>query len=143
VRELADEIAFEDLRLESELDPARTVGDPELLMTMVANLIDNAVRHNRPDGWIAIRTESTGEEACLQVSNSGAMIAADEADSLAEPFRRLGTARTGNGLGLGLSIAAAVARAHGGHLALDPIEQGGLRVSIRLPAAPMSTGPLQ
>jgi signal transduction histidine kinase len=57
-----------------------------------------------------------------------------------EPFRRLGTARTGDGLGLGLSIAASVAQAHGGRVSIDPLERGGLRVSIRLPAAPVSQG---
>jgi hypothetical protein len=55
---------------------------------------------------------------------------------LTEPFRQLGTARTGDGLGL--SIAASVAQAHGGRLVIDPLEQGGLRVSIALPQAPVS-----
>jgi hypothetical protein len=102
---------------------------------MAANLIDNAVRHNSADGWIEIRTESAGEEARLEIANSGATITAEETASLTEPFRRLGTARTGDGLGLGLSIAASVAQAHGGQLEIDPLERGGLRVSIGLPAA--------
>jgi signal transduction histidine kinase len=69
-----------------------------------------------------------------------AMVTAEEAASLTEPFRRLGTARTGDGLGLGLSIAASVAQAHGGHLAIDPLERGGLRVAIVLTAAIASRG---
>jgi signal transduction histidine kinase len=140
VRELTDETGFDGLRLELSLRPARVLGDRQLLRAMAANLIDNAVRHNSPDGWIEIRTESAGDEAQLEISNSGPMITGDEAASLTEPFRRLGTARTGDGLGLGLSIAASVADAHGGKLAIDPLEQGGLRVSIRLPARP-SAGP--
>jgi len=138
VRQLADETDLEGLRLELALRRARLLGDRELLRTMAANLIDNAVRHNVADGWIEIRTESAGEEARLEISNSGAMISAEEAASLTEPFRRLGTARTGDGLGLGLSIAASVAQAHGGHLAIDALERGGLRVSIALPAALVS-----
>jgi len=138
VRQLTDETDLYGLRLELALRPARLLGDRELLRTMAANLIDNAVRHNVADGWIEIRTESAGEEARLEISNSGAMIVAEEAASLTEPFRRLGTARTGDGLGLGLSIAASVAQVHGGELAIDPLERGGLRVSIALPTALVS-----
>jgi signal transduction histidine kinase len=133
VRQLTDETDLDGLRLELALRPARVRGDRELLRTMAANLIDNAVRHNSADGWIAIRTLSAGNEARLEISNSGPMIAAEEAAALTEPFRRLGTARTCDGLGLGLSIAASVVHAHGGRLAIDPLELGGLRVSITLP----------
>ncbi len=136
VGHVADGAAVDGLRLRMSLRSARVLGDPELLRTMAANLIDNAVRHNTPGGWIEIRTESTGEETRLDVSNSGAMITVEEAGSLTEPFRRLGVARTGDGLGLGLSIAASVAQAHEGRLTIEPLERGGLRVLIVLPAAP-------
>jgi signal transduction histidine kinase len=134
VRQVIDETDLDGLGLGLTLRPARVLGDRQLLRTMAANLIDNAVRHNTADGWIEIRTESVGQETRLEISNSGAIIAAEEGASLTEPFRRLGTARTGDGLGLGLSIAASVAQAHGGQLAIDPLERGGLRISIRLPA---------
>jgi signal transduction histidine kinase len=131
-----DETDLDGLRLELALRPARVLGDRELLRSMTANLIDNAVRHNTADGWIEIRTESDGAEARLEISNSGAMVTAEEAASLREPFRRLRTVRTGDSLGLGLSIAASVAHAHRGQLAIEPLERGGLRVSVALPAAP-------
>jgi signal transduction histidine kinase len=82
-----------------------------------------------------------GEKARLDVSNSGAMISAEEVASLTEPFRRVGMARTGDGLGLGLSIAASVAQAHGGQLTIDPLGEGGLRVLIALPVAPRTENP--
>jgi signal transduction histidine kinase len=135
VHQLAEEAQLDGLRLELILGRARVLGDRELLRTMAANLIDNAVQHNSDYGWIEIRTESAGDEARLEVSNSGPMTTAEEAAHLTEPFRRLGTARTGDGLGLGLSIADSVAQAVGGHLAIDALERGGLRVSISLPAA--------
>jgi signal transduction histidine kinase len=136
VRQQTDETDIDGLRLELDLRRAQVLGDRDLLRAMAANLIDNAVRHNSADGWIEIRTESAGKEARLEISNSGAMTTAEEAASLTEPFRRMGTARTGDGLGLGLSIAASVAQAHGGQLFIHPLERGGLRVSIELPAAP-------
>lgn len=138
VRKLTDETDLHDLRVDLTLRPARVLGDPELFRTMAANLIDNAVRHNTANGWIKIDTESAGGEARLEISNSGAVITPEAAASLTEPFRRRGTARTGDGLGLGLSIAASVAQAHGGQLAIIPLERGGLRVSIALPAALVS-----
>jgi signal transduction histidine kinase len=134
VQPLIDETDFHGLRLELALRPARVLGDPELLRTVAANLIDNAVRHNSSDGWIEIRTEADRERAMLEISNSGAVITEEDAASLTEPFRRLGVARTGDGLGLGLSIAASIVHAHRGQLAIDPLEGGGLRVSISLPA---------
>jgi signal transduction histidine kinase len=147
VRELIDDSDPDGLRLELALRPARVLGDRQLLRTMAANLIDNAVRHNTADGWIEIRTDAAGEKARLEISNSGAVITGEAAASLTEPFRRLGSARTGDGLGLGLSIAASVAQAHAGQLAIHPLRRGGLQVSIRLPAAPMrrdrSDGDLQ
>jgi signal transduction histidine kinase len=138
MRQLIDETDLDGLQIELALRPACVLGDPQLLRTMAANLIDNAVRHNAPDGWIEIRTESAPEEVRLEISNTGPIIAADEATSLTEPFRRLGAARTGGGLGLGLSIAASVAQAHSGQLAIEPLDSGGLRVAIRLPAALVS-----
>jgi signal transduction histidine kinase len=132
-REVVANTDLDGLRLQMDLGETRVLGDRELLRTMAANLIENAVRHNSSDGWIEVRTDLAGGQARLQISNSGAPITAEEAASLTEPFRRLATARTGDGLGLGLSIAASIARAHGGDLAIDPLEHGGLRVSVALP----------
>jgi signal transduction histidine kinase len=140
LRQVADETQFDGLRLELDLRPAPVLGDRQLLRTMAANLLDNAVRHNTVDGWVEARTESSGDVARLEIANSGPKMTAGEAASLTEPFRRLGTTRTGDGVGLGLSIAASVAQAHGGELAIDPLEQGGLRVSARLPTAAVPPG---
>jgi signal transduction histidine kinase len=140
MRQLTDETELDGLRLELALRPAPVLGDRHLLRTMAANLVDNAVRHNSDGGWIAIRTEFAGDEARLEVSNSGPTITAEEAASLTEPFRRVGAARTGDGLGLGLSIAASVAQAHAGELAIEPLDRGGLRVSVGLPGARVSHG---
>jgi signal transduction histidine kinase len=136
VQKLLDETDLHGLRDRISLQSAAVRGDRELLRTMVRNLIDNAARHNIPGGWIDIRTKSAEGKAQLEISNSGPRTSAEEAATLTQPFRRLGTARTGRGLGLGLSIAASVARAHGGQLAISPLEEGGLRVAVALPAVP-------
>lgn len=132
VREVVEEADLGDLRTELALGPAHAIGDPDLLRTMARNLIDNAVRHNSGDGWIEVRTDSVEDGVRLEISNSGAPTTFEEAASLATPFRRLANPRTGDGLGLGLSIASSVAEAHGGVLSIEPLERGGLRVSVEL-----------
>jgi signal transduction histidine kinase len=103
----------------------------------MANLIDNAVRHNAPAGFIEITTESDGPVARLTVESGGRAIDSDQAAALSEPFRRLGSERTGagNGVGLGLAIVAAIATAHHGTLTLTARPDGGLRAVVELPTS--------
>jgi signal transduction histidine kinase len=109
-------------------------GSPALLARLVGNLVDNAVGHNTPDGWIAVSASTDDTGSVLVVESGGPVLDQREVDRLAQPFARLGAERTGSS-GLGLSIVAAVAAAHGGGLALLARPSGGLRVSVRLPSA--------
>ncbi len=130
-------MAAKQIELHRSLTPACVEGSETLLARMVDNLIDNAVRHNLPRGLINVRCEADRETARLVVESGGSILDREAVAQLAEPFRRLGTERTGsqNGHGLGLSIVAAVAAAHGGKLSLYAREKGGLRAEITLPAA--------
>jgi signal transduction histidine kinase len=112
-------------------------GDATLLSRMAGNVIDNAIRHNEPGGWIRAETGADGATARLVVENGGPVLDQDSVTELAQPFRRLGADRTGSasGTGLGLSIVEAIASAHGGTLCLHARPQGGLRVLIELPRA--------
>lgn len=125
-------------RLERELDPAPVAGDPVLLERLVQNLLENAVRHNRPaDRWLSVQTGVTGDRAELTVVNTGPSIASYELPVLFEPFRRQRAERTGpagRGSGLGLSIVRAIARAHGGEVLAASLDGGGLTVTVSLPA---------
>jgi signal transduction histidine kinase len=99
---------------------------------MIANLIDNGIRHNEPGGFLNVRTSVEGEETELVVANGGPVIDPDEAATLVEPFRRRN--RSTGGFGLGLSIVRSVAEAHGGRIDLTAPEAGGLEIHVRLPA---------
>jgi signal transduction histidine kinase len=134
--ERREEIAQRGLRLDVELERAPATGDPRLVERLVANLLDNAVRHNTPGGWIAVTTASEGGEAILTVANSGPVIAPEEVEQLLRPFHRLGADRIGHGdgVGLGLSIVAAIATAHGATLSVRPQADGGLRAEVRFEA---------
>jgi signal transduction histidine kinase len=123
------------LQLTTALRPAPVVGDAALLERMIANLVENAIRHNRPDGWVDVATGTGDGRAFVQVANGGPAIPADRVESLFEPFRRLEerVASLDRGAGLGLSIVRSVAHAHGGDVGARALSGGGLEVTIRLP----------
>jgi signal transduction histidine kinase len=104
-----------------------------LLERMVANLVDNAVRHNVDGGEVAVRTGSGGGSSWLEVANTGPVVPDHAVPGLFEPFRRLAP-RVGRGAGLGLSIVRSVAAAHGGTASARPRDGGGLAVRVELPA---------
>jgi signal transduction histidine kinase len=115
-----------------DLEPAWTRGDPALLERMVANLLDNGIRHNERGGFLVVRARTEGGRVHVVVSNGGARIDPADAQTLTEPFRRLD--RGVEGFGLGLSIVRSVAEAHGGTAQVTAPENGGLEVRLELPA---------
>ena len=143
LRERGEEITRRGLRLDAELQDAPTSGDRNLIELLVANLLDNAIQHNTPDGWVAVATAVEPAGAVLTVSNSGAVISADELERLLQPFRRRGADRIGHGdgHGLGLSIIDAIATAHGATLTLQPQPAGGLKIEVRFPDPGVLTQP--
>jgi signal transduction histidine kinase len=124
---------------------APVTGNPVLLAQMTANLIDNAVRHNHPGGWIRTQITRDGPAVRLLVENGGPVLDPGKVATLAQPFQRLGADRTGSaaGTGLGLSITDEIAAAHGGTLRLHARPGGGLRTVIDLPAARGTRPPAQ
>ncbi len=123
--------------VETALRPGPALGDPVLVERLVTNLVDNAVRHNVPDGWVQVATGTREGMAFIEVANGGALIPEDVVPSLFEPFRRLsGRAGPPDGTGLGLSIVRSVAAAHRGQVIARHRPAGGLVVSVLLPARP-------
>ncbi|HWD69269.1 MAG TPA: ATP-binding protein [Solirubrobacteraceae bacterium] len=127
------------VRIVTALDPAMARGDSALLERMLANLIENGIRHNLPGGELSVATSTTDGIAEVIVRNGGAVIDPAEVQSLTEPFRRL--SRTAGGFGLGLSIVHSVAEVHGGTVKLTAPVEGGLVVRVRVPSGPTGTIP--
>jgi signal transduction histidine kinase len=127
------EIERRGLQLHTSLGPASTRGASRLIERLVANLIDNAIRHNSAGGRIDVTTATTGEAAVLSVANDGPVIAAEELERLRAPFQRLGATRIGQGEGhgLGLSIVHAIATAQEAQIDIRPRPEGGLAVEVR------------
>ncbi len=128
------ELVVDDATVEGDVD-----GNETLLARLVANVVDNAVRHNVPGGHVRISSDFRGARAHLVVESDGAVIPQEQAQHLGEPFFRLGAERVANndGTGLGLSIVRAIAGGHNGSLHLQARPEGGLRVVVELPAAPV------
>jgi signal transduction histidine kinase len=120
------------VEMQDDLMPAWTRGEPALLERMIANLLDNGIRHNEPGGWLRVSTRSRDRRVHVTVANGGPRIASADAVTLTEPFRRLD--RGAGGFGLGLSIVRSVVDAHGGTLEMTAPNDGGLVVQIELPA---------
>jgi signal transduction histidine kinase len=133
VRRDADRLA---LVIQTDLAPAPVVGDPGLLDRLAGNLVENAIRYNHLHGQVSISTGADDTHAWLVVSNTGFEVDPADLPGLFEPFRRGGRERTGfRGTGLGLSIVRAVAEAHGGTVSAVAHPDGGLEVTVTLPAA--------
>jgi signal transduction histidine kinase len=133
------------VQVSATLEPALTWGDAALLERLIANLIDNAVSYSDPGGRAEIRTGTTGAPdrgVFVSVSNTGALVPADQVQRLFEPFQRLGGARTGpvdGHHGLGLSIVRAIASAHGAMIDAVPGPDGGLAVTVTFTPADASS----
>ncbi len=122
---------YAGVTIRDDLAPAWVRGEPALLERMIANLVDNGIRHNVRGGLLSVRTRSAGERVSLVVFNGGPRIEPEDARALTEPFRRLH--RHGEGFGLGLSIVRSVVEAHGGTTRITAPETGGLEARVELP----------
>ena len=110
-------------------------GDPERVHQVVANLLDNAVRHSPPDGRVWLSAHADGETTTIAVADEGPGIAPDEAERVFERFYRTDAARSGRdgGTGLGLAIARGIVDAHGGAIRAEARDPHGCRVVVELP----------
>lgn len=115
-------------------DDALVQCEPQALRTLIANLVDNAIRYTPTGGRVDLSVSRSDGFAWLEVADSGPGIPADERERVLDRFyRQPGQSQTGSGLGLAI-VKAIVAR-HDGRLKLDESELGGLRVRVGLPEA--------
>lgn len=136
--EVGDEAAERGIAVDSAVVPAVVVGDATLLRQLVVNLLQNGVRHNRPDGGLWLRTyAAAGGGVRIEVESDGAPLTSASVARFVEPYLR-GTGRTTvadgpRGHGLGLALVDRIVAVHRGRLTLEPRSAGGLRVVVELP----------
>ncbi|MFC5815250.1 DUF4153 domain-containing protein [Nonomuraea harbinensis] len=127
-------LAREDVRLATSVPAGLVVlADPDLLAQVLANLLDNAVRHSPPDGTVTVTASPSGAGVCLSVADRGPGIPAPARARVFERFSRLDAGRTadGGGAGLGLAIVKEIVELHGGSIRID--DCAGCRMLVDLP----------
>jgi signal transduction histidine kinase len=129
------EIGRLGLHVETITHPAILRGDPILTERLVANLVDNAVRHNIAGGSVQVTTRTSRGRAVLSVANTGPVIPPSQIGQLFQPFQRLSArhARSDGSHGLGLSIVRAIATAHGATITTKAPADGGLSIDVTFP----------
>lgn len=111
-------------------------GDPQRLTQVLANVLDNALRHTAECGHVDVRTDTDGDRLVIRVTDDGEGIAAEHLPHVFERLYRADAARTRDhgGSGLGLAIAKALVEAHGGHIGAVSTGTGtGTSIVIELP----------
>ena len=113
----------------------RVDGIEELLVELLGNLVDNALRHTPEGGTIRIEVAGGGGgDVRLAVADSGPGIPDEFAQKIFDRFAQVPGGETG-AAGLGLSLAAEIAAVHGGKLKLANPGKPGARFECRLPAS--------
>ncbi|MDP2752134.1 MAG: ATP-binding protein [Rhodocyclaceae bacterium] len=114
-------------------DPITVLGQPDALLIMLNNLIDNAVRYTPPGGRVDVSVQQDELQGLLTVTDTGPGISESERDRVFERFYRLTDTSDHTGSGLGLAIVRQVVTLHGGQIVLLDTPGGGLTVRVTLP----------
>lgn len=124
------------IELASAGEPAPLIADPVRLAQVLGNLIENAIRYNRPSGRVTVTTSVHQGKTHIDVVDTGIGIPAHEIPLVFQRFYRVrGTSRPEPGSGLGLAIVKHLVHALGGTVSLTSEEGAGTMVSLTFPAA--------
>ncbi len=116
----------------TNLHPTTVSIDPDRIMQVLANILDNAIRHSAPGDTISIQYAIQSDTVTICICDTGTGITASDIPFLFTRFYR-GTTPIGQGSGLGLAIAHAIITAHGGTISIESVVDHGTTVSIQLP----------
>ena len=125
------------VRLESSVDPSDPLVRvaPDKVQRVLLNLVENAVRHTRREGAVAVVVQANTDHVVVAVEDEGAGLAPGALQRMFERFWRDddSRARSSGGAGLGLAIAQGLVHAHGGTIWAENRREGGARVAFTLP----------
>jgi two-component system sensor histidine kinase BaeS len=140
------------VELAADLRPATVLGDPDRMLQVVGNLLDNALKYTPPGGHVAVTLQEVGATAAppkaggaltgpagasvrLTVADDGPGIDPGDLPFIFDRFYRARGSRGTEGAGLGLAICRALVEAQGGSVAADDSPGGGARFTVLLPGA--------
>ncbi|MGM9614851.1 MAG: ATP-binding protein [Oscillospiraceae bacterium] len=131
-------ISERGIRLESNVQPdIQVIGDEQLLISLIQNLITNARKYGKPNGHIWVDLHADGELAWVIVRDDGIGIAPEELPMIWRRFYQVDRARSNRdgSLGLGLSMAREIARIHNGQLTAESVPDEGSSFIFSMPLA--------
>jgi len=124
-----------EIRVQAPAEPLLLSADPDRLDQVVANLLDNAIRFNRPAGQVVLSATANGNFLEVQVRDTGIGIPPEDLPHIWERFHRVdkSRARGQGGTGLGLAIVKRIIEAHGGTVTAESVVNEGTTIRLRLP----------
>jgi signal transduction histidine kinase len=133
--ELFEPIAREKgVQITTSLPESITIdSNKNMLQRLVTNLLENAIKYNRPNGTVTIRAEKQDDQIVIQFEDTGIGIKEKELSEIFERFYRGSTARSETGNGLGLSLVQAIAQGLGGSIQVSSELHKGSLFTVVLP----------
>lgn len=130
----ANRVTLEQLPAEGQV---LALGDRQALVQVAFNLVENAVKYNRPGGRVTLSLGREGDRVCFRVADNGVGIPKADRQRIFERFYRVDKARSRDvgGTGLGLAIVKHLVNAHGGRIELQSREGEGSTFTVWLPVA--------
>ena len=118
------------------LEPLHVMGDPQQLKQLLDNLVDNAIKFTPAGGSVTLNMQKVDQSARIEVTDTGAGMAAEHLTRIFDRFYQVDTARTQDGtggFGLGLSVAKWIAEAHHGSIEVRSLPGQGSTFTVHLP----------
>jgi signal transduction histidine kinase len=124
--------------------PLMIMGDGDALLSVLANLVSNAIRYTPSGGQVTIRTGGDAAQVWAEVADTGIGMSAETQAHIFEKFYRAPEARAveAQGLGLGLALAHQLVQAHQGSLTVTSAVGEGSTFRVSLPGLEDATAPL-
>ena len=117
-------------------------GSDVLIYRAIFNLVENGVKYNRPGGSVCVAASQRGQEAVIEVKDTGCGIPEDFRESVFQPFFRVDKSRSREkgGVGLGLALVWEIAHLHGGDVRVRESGESGTKIELTLPASAEERG---
>ena len=129
------------VRIEDGTPPVEA--DPGLLDRVLANVLENALRHSPGRQEVVVRAAATQDTVQVRVVDRGAGVPDTAKEFIFAPFQRYGDAPRGTGVGLGLAVAKGLVEAMSGTITAEDTPGGGLTIVIELRRAARAGGPVR
>ena len=131
---MKDAFKLKQINVDQILDETLTVrGDPNLIKTIVRNLLANALKYTPDKGSISIETLATADEVQIVIADTGSGIPEDlKSELFSKPVVSHSGTRGESGNGLGLSICSDLAQKQGGHLSIDDTYNQGSKLILHM-----------